>query len=274
MISSSIHPQQFATGCQPVGAWCAVQMVQVPSNFQEMTQVQPASWVNVDVSGGYPFEVPHWNNNVYAPTFLPVQKYPEQPIPNQFDKPSVEQPAPTRFDKPSSSRYFRDDYADNFDEETVAPASDGLPEVSSSASGNSDDEWHGSLPAQPVSVPVREKIEDLERDMTYRGDEPTENLVTIDKEEGKRRGSELLSMLSDFTACGGSFALPPMPPPSTHLPPSQAQPSQNAAKTAPSAASLPMSQLNSVGTAPSDNKINSQRAGHVPRVVPPRVRVA
>eukprot|EP00747_Dinoflagellata_sp_TGD_P190377 gnl/TRDRNA2_/TRDRNA2_52049_c0_seq1.p1 gnl/TRDRNA2_/TRDRNA2_52049_c0~~gnl/TRDRNA2_/TRDRNA2_52049_c0_seq1.p1 ORF type:complete len:241 (+),score=50.26 gnl/TRDRNA2_/TRDRNA2_52049_c0_seq1:100-822(+) len=162
------------------------------------------------------------------------------------------------------------------DEETAAPASDGVPDASS---GASDDEWPGSgascspckrqVAASPV-VPENENPADLERGsmessvyLPGMGMDPAEAMIPVERDEGKRRGDELLAMLGDFNAKSAIIGVPPPPPPVTRA---QVSPTPGNIPMPPPAKSVPMPIMGR------SFPLQAACSKNTPRVVPPRAR--
>eukprot|EP00747_Dinoflagellata_sp_TGD_P194204 gnl/TRDRNA2_/TRDRNA2_61360_c0_seq1.p1 gnl/TRDRNA2_/TRDRNA2_61360_c0~~gnl/TRDRNA2_/TRDRNA2_61360_c0_seq1.p1 ORF type:complete len:287 (+),score=59.91 gnl/TRDRNA2_/TRDRNA2_61360_c0_seq1:81-941(+) len=120
-------------------------------------------------------------------------------------------------------RVFKDE---NSDDDTTVNASE-------SFDGHSDDDWHTeAIPTvadkSSASHCSNEDIErSLEPHLPGMGDDPDEHLVDVDADEGKRRGTELLSMLSDFSF-GEAKHLPEPKPATTPTTEKKANPTTNA----------------------------------------------
>eukprot|EP00747_Dinoflagellata_sp_TGD_P199300 gnl/TRDRNA2_/TRDRNA2_72504_c0_seq1.p1 gnl/TRDRNA2_/TRDRNA2_72504_c0~~gnl/TRDRNA2_/TRDRNA2_72504_c0_seq1.p1 ORF type:complete len:436 (-),score=87.14 gnl/TRDRNA2_/TRDRNA2_72504_c0_seq1:85-1392(-) len=227
MISSSFQAADRSTDYladmlrQPV--------LQAPNNFLGMHQfaqgpgVLPEASTGSYMPSGFPgcakavfppaaFQGAQNGLNIHAqtftPGFAPMERYHGVSMPDGFvnygDQPRA------------CPRFFCNEDEQEDEEETVAPASDAqslVPAVSSRS--NSDDECHGRRYSAGVSSTTgAERPEDLERALEPylpgMGNDPTEDMIIIDREEGKKRGCELLSMLSDF-GFGGDLKISAAP---------------------------------------------------------------
>ena len=211
---------------------------------------------------------------------------------------------------------------DDEEDETIAPASDGGPDVGSAIS---DDEWHsggltsptgtvlssgsispiGAATISPIAIAhiataasitsdsVTDATTDFERgsmeqyELPGMGADPVEVFVPVDQEEGKRRGGELLSMLSGFGVGSlgsssfsiGGLAEVPVPP----SPPGTKTKANKISANKISASKMnepppPLRPPNTMHAAqhaltpPEGQQMFAQRSNtFTPRVVPPRV---
>eukprot|EP00747_Dinoflagellata_sp_TGD_P187296 gnl/TRDRNA2_/TRDRNA2_44870_c0_seq1.p1 gnl/TRDRNA2_/TRDRNA2_44870_c0~~gnl/TRDRNA2_/TRDRNA2_44870_c0_seq1.p1 ORF type:complete len:314 (+),score=69.48 gnl/TRDRNA2_/TRDRNA2_44870_c0_seq1:113-943(+) len=157
------------------------------------------------------FEAPKgWRFNVHAKEFTPTLTLEEASTGTGAAAEQASDALLYDEQPPEWLRFFADDDDEEDEEETAAPASEGSRGADVSR-GTSDDEWPTGPRSGSISPATAEMSPgDVERDMTPylpgMGNDPNEDMTPIDSDEGKRRGAELLSMLTDF-GFGGSMQM-------------------------------------------------------------------